>query len=111
MTPLFKQLQTFSIIVNPKKCVFAFLGNFEDAWGTCPVSKKAKPIIVFLTASLLNQQGLYLGMFQFYHGLLPKIAKVLLPFTVVLASYRKLNNQRVKITPEAFHAFVRCKEI
>lgn len=109
---LFDRLASFSISINPSKCVFGqqtvdFLGHKISKDGILPLPSKVEAINSFPPPSSKRQLQRFLGMINFYRRFLPNSAAVMLPLTKLCSN----DNTLFVLSDEALAAFTKLKSM
>ena len=91
---VFSLLAANGMAINHKKCVFGassleFLGHRVSATGVEPLPDKVKAIANFPTPTDKKELQRFLGMVNFYHRFLPRVARRLAPLTNALRGKSK----------------------
>lgn len=110
-----QRLQTYGVVINPKKCVFAasavpFLGHRLSAEGINPLPEKTQDIVSFPKPQTQAQLRRFLGMMAFYHRFIPGAAAHLQPLHALLVTAGKKSRLPVKWTPGSEQAFSTAKQ-
>lgn len=84
-----RRLQDAGLILRLEKCLFGvqsleFLGHSVSKHGTTPLSSKVEAIRDFPKPSTLKGLQEFLGMINFYHRFLPRVADILQPLNAAL---------------------------
>jgi hypothetical protein len=95
LAQFFQVLQDNGLVINPAKCHFAassvkFLGHMVDETRIKPIPVHVKAIQEFPPLSTVKQLQQFLGIINFYHTPLPKIAATLRPLTDLLHGTPKI---------------------
>lgn len=93
---LFKRLQEYGITINTSKCVFGvssldFLSHKITADGIFPSKDRVEAILSFPTPASIKQAQRFVGMINYYHRFIPKLAEILTPLHNHLASLMKMH--------------------
>ena len=111
---LFECLNKYGVLLNVNKCVFGvqevtFLGYHVSADGTRPLDDKIRAIQEFPQPKTVKELRRFLGMLNFYHRFLPRVAQIQAPLNRLLMGPVK-GSHPIDWTPEALQAFIKCKE-
>lgn len=109
---VFSLLSTNGLVVNVKKCVFGqtsiqFLGHLISPKGIQPLSGKIHAIKDFPTPADRKSLERFLGMMNFYHRFIPRLASQLIPLTEAL----KGKSKQLTWSSECQSAFQSAKEL
>lgn len=110
----FKRLQDAEITVNPDKCKFGaheieFLGYLVTSEGTKPLPHKVKAIYDFPRPETIIQLRRFLGVLNFYHRHLKRVADDQAALNEMLKDSRKNDKRPVPWTTESIKSFEPCK--
>ncbi|GBN54905.1 Transposon Ty3-I Gag-Pol polyprotein [Araneus ventricosus] len=102
---IFKHFVDFGITINESKCEFGkpqvdFLGHTINSEGILPMSTKVKAIQEFPKPETVSQLRSFLGMINFYHRFIPKIAEILAPLNAYLVGSKKGIRPRLNGIPK-----------
>ena len=108
------RLQEYGLVVRPEKCIFGvdsidFLGHRITAGGAKPLPEKVEVIQFFLRPTTVKGLQEFLGMMNFYHRFLPKIAHVLQPLYTALKGTK--SKPLLTWSPEMISAFEEGKNL
>ena len=108
---LFERLQSYSVVVNPAKCVFGrtdieFLGYLVSGEGSRPTPARVQAIQEYPRPRTAKELRRYLGMLNFYRRFLPRAAEVQAPLNDLLRD----NVKGRTWTPQAERAFESSKK-
>lgn len=97
---LFDKLSIYGISLKPSKCEFGlskinFLGHEITSNGISPSEQRVKIIRNFPTPKNLKQLQRFVGMINFYHRFLPKLADYLIPFHKLISQLQKQRNKEI----------------
>ncbi|GBN42487.1 Retrovirus-related Pol polyprotein from transposon 17.6 [Araneus ventricosus] len=111
---IFKRFVELGIIINESKCEFGkpqvdFLGHTINSEGILPMCTKVKAIQEFPKPETVNQLRSFLGMVNFYHRFIPKIAEILSPLNAYLVGWEKKDKTKIKWNPETDASFDKIK--
>ena len=111
---LFERLQSYSVVVNPAKCVFGrtdieFLGYLVSGEGSRPTPARVQAIQEYPRPRTAKELRRYLGMLNFYRRFLPRAAEVQAPLNDLLHDNVK-GRTVVTWTPQAERAFESSKK-
>jgi hypothetical protein len=115
MEVLFNRLEEHNIYLNPAKCSFGcekidFLGFEFDQQGRRMQPKKIDKIMNYPKPRLAGQLKSFLGMANYFHEFIERIAEVQRPLVQMVAGYTKAKRKDVLIwTPEAEEAFEKIR--
>ena len=106
-----ERLQQNGLVVRYDKCVFGvkevdFLGHRLTSEGVAPLPEKISSIGKFPTPTTVKALQEFVGMVNFYHRFIPKIASIMAPLYSVLAGRPK----ELTWGPAQADAFQRAKE-
>jgi hypothetical protein len=109
-----ERLQKHGLVLNLDKCVFGadavdFLGFRIDVNGTRPLPEKVAAIREFPRPQTADQLARYLGMINYYHRFVPRIADTLAPLHSLLAGPKTTKKQPLLWTERAIAAFETSK--
>ncbi|GBN20197.1 Transposon Ty3-G Gag-Pol polyprotein [Araneus ventricosus] len=112
---IFKRFVDFGITINESKCEFGkpqvdFLGHTINSEGILPMSTKVKAIREFPKPETVSQLRSFLGMVNFYHRFIPKIAEILAPLNAYLVGSKKRDKTKIKWNPETDASFDKIKK-
>ncbi|GBN11248.1 Transposon Tf2-8 polyprotein [Araneus ventricosus] len=112
---IFKRFVDFGITINESKCEFGkpqvdFLGHTINSEGILPMSTKVKAIQEFPKPETVSQLRSFLGMINFYHRFIPKIAEILAPLNAYLVGSKKRDKTKIKWNPETDASFDKIKK-
>ncbi|GBN40727.1 Transposon Ty3-I Gag-Pol polyprotein [Araneus ventricosus] len=102
---IFKRFVEFGITINESKCEFGkpqvdFMGHTINSEGILPMSTKVKAILEFPKPEIVSQLRSFLGMVNFYHRFIPKIAEILAPLNAYLVGSKKRIRPRLNGIPK-----------
>ena len=108
---LFEALKQFGLVLNVAKCVFSvseleFLGHHVSARGIRPMPDKIEAVRRFERPRTVKAMQRFLGLVNFYHRFLPRIAAIMRPLTDALAGAPR----QLKWTAEMSAAFESTKK-
>lgn len=111
---IFERLREYSLVVNPKKCVFGqsevkFLGYMITREGTRPLPDRVTDILSYKRPSSAKGLRQFLGMLNFYRRFIPGASDAQAPLSDLLVPNLK-GKSPINWTPEAILAFEKCKE-
>ena len=91
---LFKRLQEYGVNINLSKCVFGvstleFLSHSISAEGISPSKDRVEAILNFQTPNSVKQIQRFVGMINYYHRFIPKLAQTIAPLHEHLALLTK----------------------
>ncbi|GBM74464.1 Transposon Ty3-G Gag-Pol polyprotein [Araneus ventricosus] len=112
---IFKRFVDFGITINESKCEFGkpqvdFLRHTINSEGILPMSTKVKAIQEFPKPETVSQLRSFLGMINFYHRFIPKIAEILAPLNAYLVGSKKRDKTKIKWNPETDASFDKIKK-
>ncbi|GBN73263.1 Transposon Tf2-8 polyprotein [Araneus ventricosus] len=112
---IFKRFVDFGITINESKCEFGkpqvdFLGHTINSEGILPMTTKVKAIQEFPKPETVSQLRSFLGMINFYHRFIPKIAEILAPLNAYLVGSKKRDKTKIKSNPETDASFDKTKK-
>ncbi|KAL4153461.1 hypothetical protein QTP88_001294 [Uroleucon formosanum] len=110
---IFERLSEYSLVLNPKKCVFGqsevmFLGYMISKEGIRPLPDRVTDILSFKRPSSAKGLRQFLGMLNFYRRFIPRASDAQSPLSDLLVPNLK-GKAPINWTPEAVAAFERCK--
>lgn len=113
---LFQRLKDYGIKINAAKCVFgvpeiSFLGHVINKSGFKPLHDRVEAILQFHKPTTVKELRQFLGMLNFYHSFLPKVAEAQIPLNIFLNGSDRKGKTEINWTEESISAFNRCKEI
>ena len=87
---LFERLAEHGLVINPQKCQFGmssvdFLGHRVSSQGTVPLPSKVEAISQFPRPTTVKGLQEFIGMVNFYHRFIPRIASTMRPLHEALA--------------------------
>lgn len=96
---VFKILQDAGLRINAKKCVFGvpsleFLGHQVNSEGISPLTTRVQAIKDLPKPTSVRQIQKFLGMVNYYHRFIPKIAKIVAPLHQHIANLQKLSKTK-----------------
>lgn len=111
---LCQRLKYYGISINASKCVFGaqevnFLGHKISADGVMPLPEKVQAIKDVSEPNDIKSFKRFLGMINFYHRFLPKIALLQIPLQKVLRGHKKGSRIKLVWTEEMCSSFNRLK--
>ena len=91
---LFASLEEHGLVVKTSKCIFGvdsidFLGHRVDRNGIIPLPEKVRAVREFPSPSSVADLQRFLGMLNFYHRFVPRVAGIVVPLTRLLAGRKK----------------------
>ncbi|GBM80311.1 Transposon Ty3-G Gag-Pol polyprotein [Araneus ventricosus] len=112
---IFKCFVEFGMTIDESKCEFGkpqvdFLGHTINSEGILPMSTKVKAIQEFRKPETISQLRSFLGMINFYHRFIPKIAEILSPLNAYLVGSKKRDKTRIKWNSETDASFDKIKK-
>ena len=107
---LFKQLQAYGILLNPRKFVFratevTFLGYRISSEGSQPLPDRVADLQTCPQPKTIRQLRRFLGMLNVYRRFLPHAAATQAPLHDLLAGPRTKGSQTIKWTPALSQSF------
>lgn len=107
---LFQRLSKYGLRIKASKCVFGvskiqFLGFDVSEKGIQPAKDRVKAISDFAEPKSIKSAQRFVGMVNYYHRFIPKLARILSPIYAHLASLTKRNSK-----PKDFSWPLECKE-
>lgn len=98
---VFERLQEFGLRINASKCVFGvpnleFLGHEVSAEGIKPSTSRVEAIANFATPTSLHQTQRFVGMVNFYHRFIPRLAQRLAPIHAHMAKLQRVKAKSTK---------------
>lgn len=111
---LFQRFKDYGIKINAAKCVFgvseiSFLGHVITKSGFKPLPIRVEAILQFNKPTTVKSLRQFLGMLNFYHSFLPKIADIQIPLNKFLQGSDRKGNTEIIWNDEAVSAFEQCK--
>lgn len=111
---IFERLREYSLVLNPKKCVFGqpevkFLGYMISKEGTRPLPDRVADILSYKRPTSAKGLRQFLGMLNFYRRFIPRASDAQSPLSDLLVPNLK-GKAPINWTPEAISAFEKCKE-
>lgn len=97
---LFKRLAEYGINIKIPKCIFGvtsleFLGHIISKDGILPSQEKVEAIKTFPKPTTVRQIQRFLGMINFYHRFIPRLAEILTPIHNHLTTLVKRGKHKV----------------
>ena len=111
-----KQLAKFGLKISAHKCNFftdkiEFLGHTITKEGLMPQTCKVEAIRTFPLPKTLKSLRRYIGMINYYHPFIPKLAEILSPVTALLSCPRGVKDTKLEWTETAINAFNKSKTL
>lgn len=112
---VFQKLKEVKLVINVDKCQFGkeeveYLGFTINKDGYKPPEAKVKTIIEFPKPSNVSELRRFLGMLNYYRGLIPKMAHIQAPLNEYLKNSRKNDKRKIDWSEPANQAFEQCKQ-
>ena len=112
---VFERLELYGLVLNLEKCVLGaaevdFLGYRVSAAGIRPLPDKVSAIVDFPAPTNTEELARYIGMLNFYHRFMPRIADVLAPLTSLLSGPKTSKKESIVWTAKEQAAFEASKK-
>lgn len=109
---LFDRLESYGLVVNPAKCLFAvkeleFLGHTISAAGSSPLPSKVEAVTKFPSPTTVKGMMEFCGMVNFYNRYIPRINIIMSPLFAAMAGRKK--QEQIQWSPELESAFNAAK--
>ena len=115
---LFQRLTEYGLCINKEKCTFAteqldFLGHTINIKGVLPQQFKVDCLKKFPKPKNIKELRRYLGMINYYHNFVPRIAEELEPLNNLLRGSREVKSsiKRLDWNKSAERAFEKSKTL
>lgn len=100
---VFRRLSDYGLTINPTKCVFGsntldFLSHKISSEGIAPSQERVEAIANFPEPTNVKQIQRFLGMINYYHRFVPKLAETLTPIHEHLATLTKKTRPKVEFS-------------
>jgi hypothetical protein len=98
------------MVINRSKSLFGikeltYLGHIVNATGIAPMSSKVEAVSAFPMPTSKQELQRFLGMINYYHRFMPRLAKLLIP----LYEATKGKGKNIEWTPDCENAFCAAK--
>lgn len=112
---VFERLEKYGLNIKPGKCTFGvsnidFLGHNISEKGIQPSEDKVLAIRSFERPKTVKLIQKFIGMVNYYHRYIPKLAEFTSPIHIIITNALKKKNKTVEWTEDAAQAFERIKE-
>ena len=113
---VFQKLSEFGLKLSVNKCQFfakemEFLGHVICSAGIKPQFSKIEAIQNFPLPLTIKSLRRYVGMLNYYHSFLPKLASIMTPVTELMSCPKGVKNFKIKWTEQASAAFEHSKHL
>ena len=106
---VFERLQKFGLNIKPNKCIFGvnqldFLSHQISSRGIAPSENRVNVIRNFPRPTCLKELQKFIGMINFYHRFIPKLAEDLGPLYEIVANLQNSKNKQIACWSQACEA-------
>lgn len=100
LTIVFERLESYGLTIKASKCVFGinqldFLGHTVSSAGIAPSEERVKIIRNFPKPTCLQQLQKFVGMVNYYHRFLPKLAEFLCPLYQIITDLQDKKDKTI----------------
>lgn len=113
---IFERLDEYGLRIKPSKCLFgvselSFLSHDISSHGIRPSTNKVKAIVEFEKPTSIKQMQRFLGMVNYYHRFIPKLAHILAPLhdQIVIWQKQKSKTKIFELNDICEKAFIDAK--
>lgn len=112
---VFERLNSFGIVLNPDKCIFAqtnleFLGHMISSTGVSPLPSKVEVLKNYPKPKTVDELRRFLATLNFYHRFLRNAALYQTPLHDLCKGKKKKDTSPIIWSEETDRAFEKCKE-
>lgn len=105
---VFQRLEEYGININPSKCVFGtselnFLSHKISSKGIFPSEERVKVIRNFPQPKTIKDLQKFVGMVNYYHRFIPKLAKFLCPMYDLITELQNSKKQKIETWSQECH--------